>query len=453
MKYRTLMMIAGIAAILAGLSFGLWGPIMMQFYGIQEPPGSFSVTANMNFYRLRSFTFVVGMVLFGFGMVTLRARRIEEPDMQRSMAVGHFYAYVVMGFISLFQEIAIWDNTAGAVTVSFFFALAAAFGYLGYIALAEDMPRRQPAFNGDSRGLRERWKQEISVAAAQQERNRMARDLHDSIKQQIFTINVSAAAAQARWENDHSGARSALADVRNSSHEAMVEMEAMLQHLRPAPLETVGLVEALRKQCEALQYRTGAQVSAEFADLPDNDRFPPGAQEAIFRIAQEVLTNIARHARAQNVKVRLSADAAREWTILEVQDDGQGFDPATIKEGMGMASIRSRCQESGGELKLQSEPGKGARLLIQIPLFKAPEKEALWHFAIGGLSLFAFLSITGFFQLFTSDTAWIRLFVSIPFALPFLMMAISRFIRGRRLVKSIPNKIHWSQVLSESLHI
>ena len=78
-------------------------------------------------------------------------------------------------------------------------------------------------------------------------------------------------------------------------------MEAMLQQLRPTPLENVGLVDALRKQVEALQYRTGAYVTTEFGDLPDNDTLLPGAQEAIFRIAQEALNNIARHARAKNI--------------------------------------------------------------------------------------------------------------------------------------------------------
>jgi hypothetical protein len=173
----------------------------------------------------------------------------------------------------------------------------------------------------------------------------------------------------------------------------------------------------------------------------------------IFRIAQEVLANIARHARAQNVKVRLCTDASKEWAILEVKDDGQGFDPATVKEGMGMANIRSRCQESGGELRVESEPGKGAGLIVRIPLYRAPEKDALRHFAIGSLSLFAFFSVIGFFQLFSSSSVGERTLISIPFALPLFMTAISRFFRGRRLVKSVPNRIQWSRVLSESLHM
>ena len=126
-----------------------------------------------------------------------------------------------------------------------------------------------------------------SVAlAAQEERNRLARDLHDSIKQQLFSIHVGAAAVQARWDNDPTGAKTALADVRQSAQAALVEMNALLQQLAPAPLAKVGLVQALQEQAEALGYRTGADVAVDIGPLPDDERFPDGAQEAIFRTGQ-----------------------------------------------------------------------------------------------------------------------------------------------------------------------
>ena len=130
------------------------------------------------------------------------------------------------------------------------------------------------AFEPSVESQREQWAQQIHEAAAQQERNRLARELHDSIKQQLFSINVSAATVQARWENDDAGARAALEAVRGSVREAMAEMEALLHNLRPAPLETLGLVEALRQQCESLQYRAGAQVTAEIGELPANMELP-----------------------------------------------------------------------------------------------------------------------------------------------------------------------------------
>lgn len=237
--------------------------------------------------------------------------------------------------------------------------------------------------------MRSQLTRQISEAAAQEERNRLARDLHDSIKQQIFSINVSTAAAQARLEADPPAlvqARAALADVRQSAQEAMVEMRAMLQQLSPAPLEKSGLVQALRDQCESLAYRTGAQVSTTFDRLPPEDRLPPGAQEAIFRVAQEALSNVARHARAQNVRVSISAissitatDGEGEGCLtLTIADDGQGFAAAPLSPetasansgGMGLVNMQERAAALGGQLTLDSTPGAGTTLTLTVPLIQ-----------------------------------------------------------------------------------
>lgn len=207
---------------------------------------------------------------------------------------------------------------------------------------------------------------QISEAAAQEERNRLARDLHDSIKQQIFSISVSAAAVQARLEHDPVGARAALLDVRQSAQEAMVEMRAMLQQLSPAPLEKLGLLQALRDQCEALAYRTSTHVSTDFGTLPSDDVFPPGAQEALFRIAQEALSNVARHARARNVS--LSLKQIDLHIVLSIQDDGQGFNPQEAVNGMGLSNVRKRAEALKGDVSIESAPNTGTTLRIAIPL-------------------------------------------------------------------------------------
>ena len=141
--------------------------------------------------------------------------------------------------------------------------------------------------------LRSRYEQEIRRAAAQEERNRLARDLHDSVKQQLFVIQTAAATAQERFHNDPTGAHDAIDAVRRAAREALGEMEAMLEGLNANPLENTGLVEALKKQCEALGYRTGAQVSCECGPLPASETLPPGTHQAIFRTAQEALANVA----------------------------------------------------------------------------------------------------------------------------------------------------------------
>jgi signal transduction histidine kinase len=216
--------------------------------------------------------------------------------------------------------------------------------------------------------MRQQLRGQIGEAAAQEERSRLARDLHDSIKQQIFSISVSAAAAQARWEKDALGAQKALADVRKSAQEAMVEMRAMLQQLAPAPLEKVGLTQALRDQCEALEYRSGARVTCEIGALPPDDKLPPGAQEAIFRVAQEALTNIARHARAAQVTLALREED--DGVQLTIHDDGQGFVMTTAAPGMGLANMRARAAVVGADFKIESAPERGTTLIMTVPYTK-----------------------------------------------------------------------------------
>jgi signal transduction histidine kinase len=223
---------------------------------------------------------------------------------------------------------------------------------------------------------KDRLYDQIREVAAGEERKRLARDLHDSIKQQVFSISISAAAAEAHLEQNPVAARSALLDVKQSAQEAMVEMRALLQQLAPAPLEKSGLIDALREQAEALSYRTGAHVKTAFGDLPADDRLPPGTQEAIFRIAQEGFSNIARHARAK--QVTLTLEPADDTTLmLHITDDGQGFDVTEAERGMGLNNIERRVRDIPGAIvDLQSDPGNGTDLTITIPLVDPQRDEA-----------------------------------------------------------------------------
>jgi signal transduction histidine kinase len=216
--------------------------------------------------------------------------------------------------------------------------------------------------------MREAMMNQLSVAAVQEERSRLARDLHDSIKQQLFTISVSTAAVEERFDTDPAGARLALADVHRSAQAAMTELNAMLHQLSPTPLATGGLINALHEQAEALSYRSGAEVTTAFGDLPPEERLPLGAQETIFRIAQEALANVARHARAQRVQLRLALTETGDAVQLEVQDDGQGFDPEKTPRGMGLGNIQERAARFGGQAEISSTPGQGTSVRVRIPL-------------------------------------------------------------------------------------
>lgn len=222
----------------------------------------------------------------------------------------------------------------------------------------------------DPHQLSRKLMEQIGEEAAQAERDRLARDLHDSIKQQLFSINVSAAAVRERWDKDRAGAHVALDDVQHSAQAAMVEMNALLKQLRPNPLETVGLIDALREQCEALAFRTGAEVTTFFGELPTEAQLPTGAYTTLFRIAQEALSNIARHARAQRIHLRLELDAQLSAFVMEIRDDGQGFDTKNSTGGMGLANMWQRAQSIRSPLVIDTAPGQGTTIRLALPLLE-----------------------------------------------------------------------------------
>ncbi len=238
--------------------------------------------------------------------------------------------------------------------------------------------------------VRTRYEQQIRQAASQEERNRLARDLHDSIKQQIFVIQTAAATVQARLVEDRDGARLALDQVRRSAREAMTEMEVMLDQLRAAPLENNGLVEALKKQCEALEFRSGAQVAFHLGNLPPNESLAPGAHQAVFRVAQEALANIGRHARASHVRVDLGTTDGN--VRLAIEDDGSGFDPNQGSRGMGIANMRARADELGGTFELLARPGGGTSVSLSVPYVVSMPSQYRASMVAHGTALLAILA-------------------------------------------------------------
>lgn len=272
--------------------------------------------------------------------------------------------------------------------------------------------------------LREKALQQAREAAAQAERNRIARELHDSIKQQIFSMSMSAAAAKAFWQGENSDeARSAVEDIQRSAQEAQVEMQALLQQLRPAPLENTSLLEALRVQAQALGFRTGAQVHVEIGELPGDERLLPGTQEAIFRLVQEAFANIARHARAHTIWLTLRSDERR--LQIEIRDDGQGFEMAGVQKGMGLTNLDERARELHGTVRIKSQPGQGTSVAISIPLLEAlrsPEEEAQAKYELQRATELAQRG----YQLCenASPLGMLMVFLSIPFHISWSVIAL-----------------------------
>jgi signal transduction histidine kinase len=209
----------------------------------------------------------------------------------------------------------------------------------------------------------------VQNAARQEERQRLARDLHDSVKQQIFAIQASLATAQQRWESDLAGSRAAVEQARQATRDASREMQTLLDQLQAEPLEINGLVAALRQQGEVLALRTGAEVRVDIGKLPAPGTMAAEAIEGLNRVAQEALANVGRHARASKVEVTLLLQEKAGELRLKVRDNGAGF-ASEAPAGMGLGNIRTRASELGGSARVTSAQGAGTVVEVKIPLVK-----------------------------------------------------------------------------------
>ncbi|WP_018350530.1 GAF domain-containing sensor histidine kinase [Longispora albida] len=197
-----------------------------------------------------------------------------------------------------------------------------------------------------------------------EERNRIARELHDAISQKLFSLRLTAEAAATLLERDPARAASALGTVRQLAAEATGELHAIVSGLLPPELTGDGMDLALRKHVELLDRVHGAAFTFASTPLP---RLRPAQQEAVYRIAQEALHNAVRHAHASTVDVRLTGLGA--LVVLRVADDGAGFDPGEAGQAsrrLGLASMRERARSAGGRLTIDSGPG-GTTVKLEVP--------------------------------------------------------------------------------------
>jgi signal transduction histidine kinase len=207
--------------------------------------------------------------------------------------------------------------------------------------------------------------------AALQERQKLARELHDSVSQALYGIALGSRTARIaldKPEIEKEALIEPLDYVLSLAEAGLAEMRALIFELRPESLENEGVVAALTKQSDALRARHGLQIETSFCPEP---QIPLEAKETLYRIAQEALHNVVKHARASRVSLFL--DANERQVTLEIQDDGVGFDAQGSFPGhLGLRSMRERAERLGGEFELESAPGEGTRIGVFIPI--DPEK-------------------------------------------------------------------------------
>ena len=202
---------------------------------------------------------------------------------------------------------------------------------------------------------------ELSIVA---ERNRLALDLHDSVSQKLFGLLLSAQAAEMLLERNPAEAHVQVSKLPGLAREALDEMRALIFELRPPDLERDGLCGALRKHVEVVSRIRQREIELEIDDeLPAH----PGRDQDVLRIAQEALQNVIKHAAAEHVRVALHAENGR--LVLEVEDDGGGFEPETPgirSRRLGLTSMEERARRIGGTLQIRSTPGAGTRVRLEV---------------------------------------------------------------------------------------
>ncbi|MEC0253847.1 sensor histidine kinase [Paenibacillus lautus] len=202
-----------------------------------------------------------------------------------------------------------------------------------------------------------RTRQEL---ATWEERNRMARDLHDSVKQQLFAVSIWVNTSKSLIGRDDDTARSHLSEAETLISLTQRELNALIHELRPAALEGIDLAHALEDYAHTWQQQTGIVVNY---DVHNSRPVSPMIEEAFYRIAQEALSNIARHGEATAVKLVLDCG---EFVSLTICDNGKGFDVKQADgQGVGLSSIRERARNIGGQVDISSVMGTGTIVTIQ----------------------------------------------------------------------------------------
>jgi signal transduction histidine kinase len=203
------------------------------------------------------------------------------------------------------------------------------------------------------------------ISAQEEERRRIARELHDQTTQQLSALAMLLESVSSA----HPGTRELLGRSRRLVGAMIDDLHRIIYDLRPSMLDDLGLLPAIRTYAETRLATHGIDVHCEFpSSIP---RLPHDATTALYRVVQEALTNVVRHARAETVFI--GCTLTDDGIVLEVEDDGVGFDPAAVArpretgEGLGVLGMRERLALFGGRLEIESEPQRGTRLVAYLP--------------------------------------------------------------------------------------
>lgn len=243
-------------------------------------------------------------------------------------------------------------------------------GYIGSCVDITDRRQVEDALRRNEIAL-QRGKEELRslagklLSAQEEERSALARDLHDDLSQRLAALAIEAAMIEAACLSAPDSAAKRLRDLKDRLADVATDVHHIARQLHPAILQDLGLAEAVRSECVRFSEREGVPVEFVGGDIAD---LPPDVAICLYRIAQEGLRNIAKHAKAEEAQVTLVRED--HAVVLSIRDSGVGFDSTAVRRaaGMGLASMRERAWLVHGDIVVRSHPGRGTAIEVRVPI-------------------------------------------------------------------------------------
>ncbi|HEY9806766.1 MAG TPA: sensor histidine kinase, partial [Candidatus Obscuribacterales bacterium] len=208
----------------------------------------------------------------------------------------------------------------------------------------------------------------IEDQATLQERNRIARDIHDSLGHALTGLNIQLEGALKLWQTNPTKAQAFLAEAKRLGSTALQAVRQSVATLRSDPLQGQSLEMAIARLAQEFQQTTGILPTC---DVELTRSLPSEVKTAVYRIVQESLTNICKHAAASAVQIQV--ETAKDLLLLQVRDNGNGFEVNENTTGFGVQGMQERSLVLGGHFTIESQPGSGCRILAKLPLPKSPQ--------------------------------------------------------------------------------
>lgn len=265
--------------------------------------------------------------------------------------------WIAVYYLTVCIAVFIRSGSNGYFAIAFYFVAYVVIGFFGYILQQAELARERNQKLVEELQAAQKKLQELAVI---EERNRLARDLHDSVKQQVFAISMQLSAARTSMSESDKAYQS-VAEAERLAQQAGAELTTLIRELRPPGLEKKALPSAIREHVE--EWSRQNKIEAEM-NIDENLSVDLQAGQALFRVLQEALANIVRHSQASKVTVMLKSEDGQ--VTLAIEDNGTGFDSEKIVKGVGLDSMQERLAAMNGKLGISSQEAKGTRIVATV---------------------------------------------------------------------------------------